>query len=201
MIARLFRPLVKAQMAMRRDQFEVLPLPERRVVFLGDRITEGGNWDEWFPQYSTLNRGLGSDTVDGVRTRLATAINQPAAVSLLIGTNDLGGQGRTNKVTGIAAQFKNLLHEIRALAPHTRLVVNSVMPMRQKHADRIRELNEKYAVIAHDMNADYVDLWPALADGDTLNAAYTRDRLHLNGHGYRAWVEVLRPHLVTALAN
>jgi hypothetical protein len=42
-------------------------------------------------------------------------------------------------------------------------------------------------------NAQYLDLWPALADdaGD-LRREYTEDGLHLNGPGYAAWVGVLR---------
>ena len=203
MIARLVRPLIQGQMAMRRNQFEVLPLPEGRVVFLGDSITQAGNWGEWFPRYPCLNRGIGGDTVDGVRNRLGTAINRPVAISLLVGTNDIAGHGTTKKVAGIAAQFDHLVHEIRTLAPDAPLIVNSVMPGNRKLADRIRELNRKYAASARDVDAEYVDLWPTLVDSDglTLRAAYTRDRVHLNGHGYRAWFEVLRPRLAAVLRN
>jgi lysophospholipase L1-like esterase len=185
----------------RRDLFEIMPLPEGRVVFLGDSITEGGQWNEWIPQYPTVNRGIVGDTVEGVSTRLATAVNRPAAISLLIGTNDLNGQGRTKSVTGIAAQFEGLARDIRALAPETPLIVNSVMPRSRKYATRIHELNGLYAKTARDLGATYLDLWPALAEGDALRAAYTRDDLHLNGHGYQAWVDVLRPCLEAELAG
>ncbi|QUQ64006.1 GDSL-type esterase/lipase family protein [Kutzneria sp. CA-103260] len=198
MLGRLLAPLMRRHMAMRRNQFDVLPLPEGRVLFLGDSITEGGHWNEWFPHCPTVNRGVGGDTVDGVRGRLATAVNRPAAISLLIGTNDLNGQGRTAKVPGIEAQFEALVHEIRALAPDAPLIVNGVMPRGAKWAGRIRELNARYAAIAGDA---YVDLWPALADGDALRASYTGDGLHLNGHGYQAWVDVLRPRLEAVLGD
>ena len=40
----------------------------------------------------------------------------------------------------------------------------------------------------------YLDLWPALATTEgALKPEMTDDSLHLNGNGYRAWVDVLRP--------
>jgi lysophospholipase L1-like esterase len=196
MLARLLRSVVRRHTDMRRNQFDVLPLPDGRVLFLGDSITEAGNWNEWFPSYRILNRGIGGDTVEGVRGRLGTAVNRPAAISLLVGTNDLHRQAR---VAGIAAQFAELVYQIRTLAPDSPLIVNSVMPRGRRWASRIHELNQRYAATARDADAGYVDLWPALADGDALRAAYTRDGIHLNGHGYQAWVDVLRPRLEAVL--
>jgi lysophospholipase L1-like esterase len=201
MLARLLRSLVRRHIDMRRNQFDVLPLPEQRVLFLGDSITEAGNWNEWFPRYPTLNRGIGGDTVEGLRSRLGAALNRPAAISLLIGTNDLHGRRRTAKVADIAARFEELVHQIRTLTPDSPLIVNSVMPRDRRWASRIHELNARYAATVRDVDATYIDLWPALADGDALRAAYTRDGIHLNGHGYQAWVDVLRPRLEAVLGN
>ena len=40
----------------------------------------------------------------------------------------------------------------------------------------------------------YIDLWPALSDGQgQLHAEYTLDRLHPGGRGYQVWVDQLRP--------
>lgn len=202
MIGRLIlRPLMRRHITERRGLFDAMPRPEGRVVFLGDSITEGGLWNEWFPRYPTLNRGIVGDTVEGVRARLDAAVNRPAAVSVLIGSNDLNGQGRTSSVDGIAEQFEQLARHIRVLAPDTPLIVNSVMPRQARFAARIHELNRRYAEIARDLDATYLDLWPTLADGDALRGAYTFDALHLNGRGYQAWIDVLGPCLDGALAR
>ncbi|SEP38400.1 GDSL-type esterase/lipase family protein [Amycolatopsis saalfeldensis] len=196
MLGRLSGPLLRRRAKTPPDRFGGSPLPAEHVVFLGDSITEAGSWNEWFPRYPVLNRGISGDTLEGVRARLATAINRPAAISLLIGTNDLNGQGRTPEVAGIAAQFADLVAELRALAPDAPLIVNSVMPRTRRWASRIHELNRRYAEIAGD---SYLDLWPALADGKALRKSCTGDGLHLNGNGYRAWLEVLRPRLEAVL--
>ena len=46
---------------------------------------------------------------------------------------------------------------------------------------------------------DYVTLvieWDALADDrGQIRTAFSNDRLHLTGDGYRIWADALRPHL------
>ena len=74
----------------------------RLFVFLGDSNIEYGLWNEWFPALPSINRGIGGDTVKGVRQRLDSAINEPIGVSLVIGSNDLAGarevaQGARNR--------------------------------------------------------------------------------------------------------
>ncbi len=187
---------MRRSIAMRASQFERLPRRAGRVVFLGDSITEGGLWEEWFPELAVLNRGIGGDSVGGVQARLGAAINDPTAVSLLIGTNDLGGMGLSRNVTRIATQVRELIVSIRELAPDATLLVNSVMPRTRSLATSILELNRRYSAIAAESGAKYVDLWPVLADRDgSMREELTLDHLHLNGAGYEAWVEVLRPLL------
>ena len=187
--------MLRTSIAMRTSQFEQLPSPAGRVVFLGDSITEGGLWQEWFPEVDCVNRGIGGDTIDNLLARLDTAIDTPAAVFLLIGTNDLG-LGRS--VDRVAADMRHLVREVRDRAGKAPLFVQSVMPRRGRFAARIRELNDSYVDIAEQAEAVYIDLWPALADeNDCLRAEFTRDRLHLGGAGYAAWAEVLRPYVRT----
>lgn len=183
----------RTSMHMRASQFAQFPRPTGRVVFFGDSITEGGLWDEWFPKAAPANRGIGGNTIADLLGRLDTAIDRPAAVFLLIGTNDLGlGHG----VPKVAGEMRALVSRIRERGSGAPLFVQSVMPRQAKFADRIRQLNSRYREIAADAEAEYIDLWPALADANgALRAEYTRDKLHLGGAGYAAWVDVLRPYV------
>jgi lysophospholipase L1-like esterase len=196
-VAPLLAPLSRRARAGRRAQLEGLPpAPPGSLVLLGDSITHLGIWDEWLPEYRTLNRGVGWDTVGDVFARLDKALPDPRAVSLLIGTNDLSGLGRSRDVDDIAEQTRDLVQRIRQRAPEAVLLVNSVMPRSAWFAPRIQRLNEHYRTIAADAGATYVDLWPALADpDDQLRKELTTDGLHLTASGYRAWVDVLRPQL------
>lgn len=197
--APLVRRMLWPAKAMRRAQFEQLPLPAGRVLFLGDSITEQGLWPEWFPALPTLNRGISGDTVHEVRARLDSAVRAPSTISLLVGTNDLSGLGRSRDVVVIAREFRGLVEDLRRRAPDAHLIVNSVMPRKATFADQVRALNHEYAAIARAADATWLDLWPVLSDGaGSLRAQFTGDSLHLNGAGFAAWVEALRPLLASA---
>jgi len=196
LLAPLMKPLLARSIAMRRSQFEALPKVADAVVFLGDSITEGGVWDEWFRELLTLNRGIGGDTVGGVLDRLDSALYEPRAISLLIGTNDLTGMGRSFKVDDKADQMDTLLARIREIAPDVPLFLNGVMPRSKSLADDIAELNRRDEKLAGVYGATYLDLWPSLVGPDrALRKDVSRDGTHLNGNGYRIWVDILRPHL------
>ncbi len=116
------------------------------------------------------------------------------AVSLLIGTNDLHGLGRSTDIEDIAIQMRELVRRIRGSAPDAPLLVNSVFPRSPYFTDRIKELNRYNQEIANDADAVYVDLWPSLATPyGVIRKELTPDGIHLNSRGYQEWVDVLRP--------
>jgi len=178
---------------MRRSQFEQLPALESRVVFLGDSITEAGQWDEWFPGVDVANRGIGGDTSQDVLDRLDSAVVGAKAVLLLVGTNDLWLK---ISVADIVHNVAETVAGISVRAPGAPILLQSVMPRAAKYRLRGVELNEAYRQLADRAGVTYIDLWPALSDGQgQLPAEYTLDRLHLTGRGYQAWVDLLRPYV------
>ncbi|WP_432246186.1 GDSL-type esterase/lipase family protein (plasmid) [Arthrobacter sp. G.S.26] len=176
----------------RRLQFEALGVSPHRVVFLGDSISEFGLWDEWFPNVPVLNRGIGGETSAQVLDRISTAIHEPVAVILLIGTNDLAlGVPEADVLNNIHL----ILDEIEKRAPATPVWVQSVMPRTEKLLPELRSLNAGIQRIVDDLSdgVRYLDLWPVLAtEKGTLPEEYSLDHLHLNGAGYQAWTSLLR---------
>jgi len=190
---RLLGPMLAYPQRARRDQFETTGVPPRRIVLLGDRLTESGNWEEWFPGQPVLNRGNGGDHTADVLSRMDSAINDPLGVLLLIGTNDIAAAEAHDDA---AANLRKILSEIESRAPGTPVVVQSVMPRASSYANEVRRLNRSYRDVVAEAtdSVSYLDLWPTLAaDDGSLRADLTLDKLHLNGRGYREWVAVLRP--------
>ena len=194
--APLLKRALAAKQQQREAQFAAVPPAPGRVVFLGDSITEWTAWEDWFPKLATTNRGIGGQAICDVVARLDTAIVAPRAISLLIGTNDLHNLGQSAEVADIARQMRALVRRIRAMAPDAVLFVNSVLPRSAYFRDRIVRLNADYRVIAEEAGARFVDVWPALADGNgAIRREFTPDGIHLSLAGYRAWVAVLEPLL------
>lgn len=184
--------------------FSYLPVTEHDIVFLGNSITDGGEFHELFKMKNIKNRGIRSDVIRGVQKRLKQVTNgRPKKIFLLIGINDVA-QGLT--VDQLATRYEELVKQIRLESPDTELYVQSIMPINSSFKrykslygkeKTIIALNERIKEIATRNKAIYVDLWPYLADGNkNLRIEFTNDGLHLNGKGYKAWTEGIRP-LVT----
>jgi len=169
-------------------------MTEETVLFLGDSITQGGDWATWFPGVTTLNFGVAGNSSEDVLGRLDTVVEaRPDEIVLLIGTNDLGMR---RNVEQLVRNIQSILVDLRRALLASRMLVQSVLPRGREFADRIREANIHLRQFAPTVHAQYLDLWPtmALEDGE-LNPAYSDDRLHLNAAGYEAWLAELRPAL------
>lgn len=165
-----------------------------KVLFLGDSITQGGDWAAWFPNEETLNLGIGGNTTDDVLARLDTVVEaQPDEIVLLIGTNDLGLR---RSVESLVRNVQSILVDLRRDLPGARLLVQSIMPRGREFADRIHEANIHIRQFSATVHAQFLDLWPSMAleDGE-ISPVYSDDRLHLTEAGYQAWLAELRPAL------
>ena len=165
------------------------------VVFLGDSLTQGGDWAGWFPELNAVNLGIGGNTTGDVLARLESVVTVgPDEIVLLIGTNDLSLR---HSVESLVRNIQSILVDLRRELPGSRMLVQSIMPRGREFADRIREANIHLRQFSATIHAQFLDLWPALAleDGE-LNPTFSDDRLHLNDAGYDTWLSELRPALV-----
>ncbi|WP_144749864.1 GDSL-type esterase/lipase family protein [Curtobacterium pusillum] len=164
------------------------------VLFLGDSITEQGSWDAWLPDERTINQGIGGDTTDGVLARLDAVIaEQPEVIVLLIGTNDFGNHRAS--VEHVVRGVESVLVTLRRELPGVRLLLVSILPRQADYTAKIEEANRHLRQFVATCHAQYLDAWPALADGDHLDERFTEDGLHLTDEGYRAYVAELVPAL------
>ena len=57
------------------SQFDMLTIDSSSIVFLGNSLTDQGNWEEWFPDFKVHNRGISGDMTGGVYRRLDPIIS------------------------------------------------------------------------------------------------------------------------------
>lgn len=183
--------------------FDHLPVTENDIIFLGNSITDGGNFEELFKREDVKNRGIRSDIIPGVQKRLEQVVKgHPKKIFLLIGINDVS---HGHSVDKLAERYETLVNEILQRSPETQLYLQSIMPINNDYGvyrnlkgkeNTIVEFNKRIKEIAEKNNLEYIDLWPFLADKNgKLNKKYTNDGLHLTGPGYRAWTNGIRSYL------
>jgi lysophospholipase L1-like esterase len=178
------------------DFFRQYPIQPGDIVFVGDSLTDGARWDELFPGLPVKNRGINADTTSGVLNRVGDILSgNPAAVFLLIGTNDLVWYGyRTDP--GILKTYETILKRFKLEAPGTQVFVQSLLPRRRSYAKRIQGINASFEKLAAQYGYAYINLFTPFArkDGE-LRDELTNDKLHLLAAGYAIWVEILTPFL------
>src|SRR5437867_12376603 len=78
------------------EQLKKQPTEPKRVVFMGDSITDLWRLEEYFPGKPYVNRGIGGQTSPQMLVRMyPDVINlKPAALLILAGINDIGGKSR-----------------------------------------------------------------------------------------------------------
>ncbi len=193
----LKRPEIYPEMVAMHAKFSQ---SSRDIVFLGNSITFWANWPELLPKYKDVkNRGIPGDNTFGVLERLDQILKgKPRKIFLLIGINDLA-QGIPETV--ILKNVERICQRVRGLSPHTKLVIQSVLPVNSTFGKlnnhygakaKIPILNAALKSLAASNQHDYLDLYAAfVGDQHELPKAYTWDGVHLTAAGYELWVRIL----------
>lgn len=183
--------------------FERLPVSSSDIIFLGNSITDGGEWAELFGDSRIKNRGISGDISEGVYDRLGPVLRgKPAKIFLMIGINDVS---RGTAADTIVKRIRKIAGKIAQESPDTRLYIQSLLPvndcygMFQGHTSRgkvIVEINRQLQEFCQGAGLTYIDLYSHFCQADgKMNPVYTNDGLHLLGEGYLLWKKILLPYI------
>jgi lysophospholipase L1-like esterase len=187
--------------------FTLMPPRHCQVVFVGDSLTAGTDWEEWLPGQNVLNRGLAGDMTQGIADRLPEIIrHRPSVIVLQGGINDIA---RGDTPEQVVASFEQIIQNIHRQLPQTRLVLQSLYPidpgMAKEHGinlspnvnARIQQTND---LLRQQAGIAWVDVNSHLENAHhLLDRRYAMDGIHINGDGYKVVVETLRPVVLKAL--
>ncbi len=195
-------PFIPEHNARRQEQFRAETVAPGRVIFLGNSITEMGNWAVLTGDPTVVNRGIGGDITFGMLKRLpAVTALKPSKIFLLIGINDIG---KDIPPAVIADNIGRIIDRIRAESPDTRIILQTILPVNPtvqgfpQHYDKndkVLATNKLLRTIASGRNVPLADLHAVFRDRQgLLKKELTIDGLHLDprGKGYETWVSYLR---------
>lgn len=193
------------------------PADPKRVVFLGDSITDiwglKGASNGFIPGTPYINRGIGGQTTPQMLVRFRPDVLDlnPRVVIILAGTNDLSGN--TGPMT--VQQTEENIESIGELArTHgIRVILCSILPVNDYSLDRtgkpiiitkgrppekIRAINDWMKPYAAANGFIYLDYFKAMVDAHgMLKKVFSDDGLHPNVRGY----EVMTPLVEAAIAE
>lgn len=171
-------------------------------IFYGDSITFGWPVQEFFPNHSILNRGIGGDNVYGLYYRINDDIfpYTPKRVFVLIGINQIGEPEEqiTSHILAVADMMREKDIEV-GLAGILPLREEGCNPELYAFQDRIVRVNSvlKSATESND-GLFYLDYYSALIDstGQLAAGCAGADGVHITFEAYCRMSEVVRPYIV-----
>ena len=163
------------------------------VAFLGDSLTDGYPVEEFYPQFTVSNRGIGGDTTFTLQARLQTSVLdlKPKVIVMLIGGNNL---------PTMFDNYEQILQTFAQQLPQTKVIMVSLTSMSGDwaHKNETAALNNvKLRLIAQQYGHEFVDVFTPLFDLQTgmLKAEYTTDGAHLTHAGYDVVTAAITPVL------
>lgn len=163
------------------------------VAFLGDSLTDGYDLKKYYPQYLTVNRGIGGDTTFGLEKRLKVSVFdlKPKVVVMLIGANNFDSMFNN---------YENILIALKDNLPSTKIVLLSLTSMGKNWAKNNQKAaynNVKIKLFAEKYEFEFVDLYSPLLNLETgeIYEEYTTDGGHLTPKGYEVFTNTLAPVL------
>jgi lysophospholipase L1-like esterase len=184
---------------------------EKRVVFMGNSITEGwiNTCPEFFAGRPYINRGISGQTTPQMLVRFRPdVINlKPALVVILAGTNDIAGNTGPSTLEMI---LDNLISMCElAKANKIKVVLSSVLPVFDypwkpglEPAPKIIKLNEMIKSYAEKNGIVYLDYFSAMVDERKgLPKELSGDGVHPNKKGYDAMAPLAEAAIKKALGT
>lgn len=182
------------------SQFKLLKSSDTDIIFLGDSITDEGEWSELFNNKKIKNRGISGDTTEGISNRIDQILAaKPQKIFLMIGINDL--REKHKPIENALKSYKTILVQIKTESPKTKVFIQSLLPVNNQKKylydnNLIIQFNLALQKLAKDFDCEYIDIFSHLADSDSqLDNKYTLDGIHLNGQAYLKWKEVIRKYI------
>ena len=171
------------------------------VVFFGNSITYGCNFDKQFPHLSICNLGYPGDNLDGMLRRIdQIKVVHPKNVFVMAGINGLSNQSQQEFMT----KYSILVDSINKVVPTSRVFLQSILPVNptmdagktyKGKTDKIVAGNDAIRRIAKERECVYIDLYNLYAKDNIMPSELTRDGVHLYPKSYDRWAEVIRKYL------
>ena len=178
---------------------------EKRVVFMGNSITEGwvNHHPDFFKKNGYIGRGISGQTSYQflLRFRQDVIDLKPRIVVINYGTNDIAentGKYDEDQTYGNVVSMVEMARANKIKVILTSCLPAGEFPWRPEIRDamqKVRHLNARVEAYAKQKKIPYVDYFSAMisADGTRMNTAYTPEHIHPNSAGYDVMESLIQP--------
>jgi len=177
--------------------------PKNAILFVGSSsFRKWTDVQNYFPQYTIINRGFGGSTLTDVIRYENDIIfpYHPKQIVIYCGENDIAS---SEKITAqiVFERFKILFRDIRNKFPKIPVGFVSLKPSisRQSLMPKMEEANKLIQdFLKKQKNTAFINVYPAMLkpDGTPMDDIFIEDNLHMNAKGYAIWQKIIAPYLL-----
>ncbi len=188
-----------------------LSLGQKRIVFMGDSITEfwSALCPEFFSEKPYINRGISGQTSPQmlIRFRPDVIALKPDIVVLLAGINDIAGNTGPSSIEMISDNIFSMAE--LAKAHQIKVIICSVLPAFDfpwatglQPAEKVVNLNKMIQKYADANGIQYLDYYSAMVNEHKgLKSNYSEDGVHPNKIGYKVMNLLAEKEIEKTLSN
>lgn len=195
------------------ERVKALPASQRRVVFMGNSITDA--WPrvrpDFFTSHGFIGRGFSGQTTYEFLTRFRADVIglAPEVVVINGGTNDIAENGRNYNEDRTFGHIQSMVE--LAQAHGIKPILATTLPSAgfswnreiNDAPQKITSLNKRLRAYAAEKGIPFVDYYSAMVEGPSgaLKAEYTKDGVHPVAAGYAVMEAAVLPVLESLLAE
>jgi lysophospholipase L1-like esterase len=170
----------------------------KKLVFIGDSLTEWYNWQKRFPKYRITNLGISGEPIESLldrQDRIRSSIDDPDFIFLMTGINNIA-MGQYD----ITGPYHEIVRNLTTWYKKSIVVIQSILPVVLEWISNniIRDTNLHLEQIAREFSAEYLDVYSLFIDsgGNPKNGYFQDDGVHLTYEGYDVWASEVERFLI-----
>lgn len=170
---------------------------KKKLIFIGDSLTEFYDWEARFPEYEVLNLGISGERTEELLERMPRERSKLSAadfVFIMTGINNIAMED-----FNILGPYSRIVEMAKKELETSTVVVQSVLPVFLYWIDNrlIRSLNTSLKDLCSRYNVEYLDIYSSFVNsGDKVNRLLLlEDGIHISDKGYEVWSNVVERYL------
>lgn len=170
---------------------------KRKLMFIGDSLTEFYDWNKRFPQDEVFNLGISGETVEELYERLPrvmSKINEADFIFIMTGINNIAMED-----FDVLGAYRGIIKTLTSTYKNSTVVVQSTLPVALYWIDNrlIKSINMTLKEISEKYKAEYLDIYSLFIDeNDKANRlCLLDDGVHISDKGYEVWSQAVEEYL------
>ena len=174
-------------------------MKQGRLLFLGDSLVAGFNWQARIAHFEVANLSIPGDTAQGLLNRLPAIkeeVADPHIIFIMIGTNNL-----LMEDYNYASTLQQIVVQLSRYYPTAEIILNSLFPLQISWIDKeaVKQINAAMEALSLQSGCCFLNLFTKF---QTIKSGlFQPDGIHFTEAGYNLWAKSILEYIAFLLED